>query len=140
MSFNQLSAANLKEIFTEARLPLQAFLLKHSHERERAFFVSTTKKLWSKEAASKVQPDDLRILIPAFTVSELTAAFPIGFLLYLPFIAINLIVSNILLAMGVKAGLASFILVVYMGFLFVFFQDSFLKTEQILGLLRRVVS
>jgi type III secretion protein R len=40
------------------------------------------------------------ILIPSFVVSELTAAFQIGFLLYLPFIAIDMIVSNILLAMG----------------------------------------
>ena len=40
------------------------------------------------------------MLVPAFTVSELTAAFEIGFLIYLPFIAIDLIVSNILLAMG----------------------------------------
>jgi type III secretion protein R len=40
------------------------------------------------------------VLIPAFLVSELTAAFQIGFLLYLPFVIIDLIVSNILLAMG----------------------------------------
>ena len=40
------------------------------------------------------------ILLPAFTVSELTRAFQVGFLVYLPFIVIDLIVSNILLAMG----------------------------------------
>ena len=40
------------------------------------------------------------VLAPAFTVSELTEAFQIGFLIYLPFIAIDIIVSNILLAMG----------------------------------------
>ena len=40
------------------------------------------------------------MLLPAFTISELTAAFEIGFLLYLPFIVVDLIVSNILLAMG----------------------------------------
>ena len=44
--------------------------------------------------------DDFIILIPSFTVSELTSAFQIGFLLYLPFIVIDLVVSNILLAMG----------------------------------------
>ena len=44
--------------------------------------------------------EDLIVLIPAFTVSELTTAFQIGFLLYLPFVAIDLIISNILLAMG----------------------------------------
>ena len=40
------------------------------------------------------------VLVPAFTVSELTEAFQIGFLIYLPFIAIDIIVSNILLSMG----------------------------------------
>jgi len=40
------------------------------------------------------------VLLPAFTVSELTSAFKIGFLIYLPFIAIDLIISNILMAMG----------------------------------------
>ena len=44
--------------------------------------------------------DNLLILMPSFTVSELTTAFEIGFLIYLPFIVIDLIVSNILLAMG----------------------------------------
>ena len=44
--------------------------------------------------------DSLLVLIPAFTISELTSAFEVGFLLYLPFIVIDLIISNILLAMG----------------------------------------
>ncbi|MBO0201166.1 SctR family type III secretion system export apparatus subunit VscR, partial [Vibrio alginolyticus] len=48
----------------------------------------------------RLESDSLLLLLPAFTVSELTRAFEIGFLLYLPFIAIDLIVSNILLAMG----------------------------------------
>ena len=47
-----------------------------------------------------MRADDLIVLIPAFVLSELTAAFQIGFLLYLPFVVIDLIVSNILLAMG----------------------------------------
>jgi type III secretion protein R len=47
-----------------------------------------------------VSPRDFVVLVPAFMVSELTAAFEIGFLLFLPFVVIDLIVSNILLAMG----------------------------------------
>ena len=64
------------------------------------FFLNSTQRLWPEEARRDVSSDDLLILVPAFTVSELTKAFEIGFLLYLPFIAIDLIVSNILLAMG----------------------------------------
>jgi type III secretion protein R len=47
-----------------------------------------------------VDPQSFAVLLPAFTVSELTRAFQIGFLVYLPFIVIDLIISNILLAMG----------------------------------------
>ena len=64
------------------------------------FFLDTTRRLWSREAGLAVNRDSFLILVPAFTVSELTSAFQIGFLLYLTFIAIDLIVSNILLAMG----------------------------------------
>ena len=47
-----------------------------------------------------MDPESFHILVPSFCVSELTKAFQIGFLVYLPFIAIDIIVSNILLAMG----------------------------------------
>jgi type III secretion protein R len=80
--------------------PLRIFLKKHGSERERQFFHRSAFKLWPKEQAESLSPDSLMVLVPAFTVSELTSAFQIGFLLYLPFIAIDLIVSNVLLAMG----------------------------------------
>ena len=48
----------------------------------------------------EIDADSLYILLPSFCVSELTKAFQIGFLVYLPFIAIDIVVSNILLAMG----------------------------------------
>lgn len=80
--------------------PFKAFMLKHTHKRERQFFFHSAKKLWPPERSKDVTDEDLLILVPAFTVSELISAFQIGFLIYLPFIAIDLIVSNILLAMG----------------------------------------
>jgi len=83
-----------------AREPFRQYLAKYTEQRQRAFFFNSTRKLWPPEVRDQVTSDDLAILIPAFTVSELTRAFEIGFLLYLPFIAIDLIVSNILLAMG----------------------------------------
>jgi len=49
---------------------------------------------------AEVDPKSYFVLLPSFCVSELTKAFQIGFLVYLPFIAIDIIVSNILLAMG----------------------------------------
>ena len=80
--------------------PLRAFMLKNSRPEQRDFFVRTARQLWGETQARDLQQDNLIVLIPAFLVSELTAAFQIGFLLYLPFVIIDLIVSNILLAMG----------------------------------------
>jgi type III secretion protein R len=98
-----LSGKDFQEITRaadQAKKPLKEFLIKHAKNNERQFFVKTAKALWPKKKARELKSDDMIVLIPAFTVSELTEAFQIGFLLYLPFVAIDLIVSNILLAMG----------------------------------------
>jgi len=80
--------------------PMRAFMLRNSKPEQRDFFVRTARHLWGEAQARDLREDDLIVLVPAFLVSELTAAFQIGFLLYLPFVIIDLIVSNILLAMG----------------------------------------
>ena len=82
--------------------PFREWLSAHTSDRERAFFVNTAERLWAKDNGDPavVDPESFYILLPAFCVSELTKAFQIGFLVYLPFIAIDIIVSNILLAMG----------------------------------------
>lgn len=95
-----LRAQGLIQAAGAAREPLRAFLDKHAHPREREFFVQTTKSLWPADMARGVGADHLLVLIPAFTVTELTAAFKIGFLLYLGFVVIDLVVANILVALG----------------------------------------
>ncbi|WDE02231.1 type III secretion system export apparatus subunit SctR [Thalassomonas actiniarum] len=94
------SLANLGPVIDKSVIPFKDFLKKHSNERERKFFKVNAEKLWPKAYSDRIDDNSLLILVPAFTVSELTSAFEIGFLLYLPFVAIDLIVSNILLAMG----------------------------------------
>jgi type III secretion protein R len=94
------NVASMRIVADKAKGPLEAFLLKHTSPRDRQFFIKTAVKLWGAERAAKLKDTDLMVLVPAFTVAELTSAFQIGFLIYLPFIAIDLIVSNILLAMG----------------------------------------
>ena len=89
------------EAIGKAAEPFRRFLSEHTAPRERAFFVKTAETLWGKDGEpAVVDPEDFWILLPSFCVSELTKAFQIGFLVYLPFIAIDIIVSNILLAMG----------------------------------------
>lgn len=100
LSSNQLQASSLFQMLSDAREPLRAFLSKHAQPRERDFFVKSAQQLWPAELAQTVTADDLMVLVPAFTVSELTAAFKIGFLLYLAFVIIDLVVANILVALG----------------------------------------
>lgn len=90
------------DIAVKAAEPFRQWLLKQTGDRERAFFIGTAERLWATDddEPAEVDPESLYILIPSFVVSELTKAFQIGFLVYLPFIAIDIIVSNILLAMG----------------------------------------
>lgn len=80
--------------------PLREFMLKHSDRDQRDFFIKSARDLWKPEMAAKIKETDFIVLLPAFMVTELTEAFKIGFLLFLPFVVIDLIVSNILLAMG----------------------------------------
>lgn len=80
--------------------PYLEFLHKYTNKPERDFFIKTAHLLWPAEQAGKLDENSVLIVIPAFTVSQLTEAFQIGFLIYLPFIIIDLVVSNILLAMG----------------------------------------
>ena len=83
-----------------AKEPLRAFLLKHSDARERAFFLGTQRRIGGPDRASDVTERDFIVVIPAFVVKELRIAFQIGFLIFLPFLVIDMVISNILLAMG----------------------------------------
>ncbi len=80
--------------------PMREFMFKHSDPRQRDFFVRTARELWGKELSAGLKEKDFIVLVPSFMVTELTEAFQIGFLLFLPFVVIDLVVSNVLLAMG----------------------------------------
>jgi type III secretion protein R len=83
-----------------AKEPLREFLIKHSPPRERAFFLKTAQKTLTPDKAGQLTERDFIVIVPAFTVSELSTAFQIGFLIFLPFLVIDLVISNILMAMG----------------------------------------
>jgi type III secretion protein R len=80
--------------------PLREFMFRHSDQHQRDFFVRTAGTLWGPAMTADLTEKDYVVLIPAFMVTELTEAFEIGFLIFLPFVIIDLIVSNILLSMG----------------------------------------
>ena len=80
--------------------PVKAHLMRYAKPAEREFFLSATARIWPESYRANVKDDDFVVLLPAFVSSELTRAFEIGFLLFLPFLIIDVIVSNILMAMG----------------------------------------
>ncbi|HMN83383.1 MAG TPA: type III secretion system export apparatus subunit SctR [Burkholderiaceae bacterium] len=83
-----------------AKEPLRDFLIKHSRPVERSFFFRTAQRSVSPQVAATLTDRDFLVVIPAFTVSELAVAFEIGFLIFLPFLVIDLVISNVLMAMG----------------------------------------
>ena len=99
--------------------PIRAFMLSHARLEDRAFFMEATTAVWGEELSRNASNDSLPVLIPAFLVSELTRAFEIGFLLYLPFLAIDLIVSAVLMSLGMMMVSPILIAVPFKLFLFV---------------------
>ena len=84
------------------REPMRDFLKNNSSEKEKARFLVVAKNARPEAERAKVGDADLSVLVPAFVVTELTAAFAIGFLIYLPFLVIDLVVANVLLALGMQ--------------------------------------
>ncbi len=84
------------------REPMREFLKNNASEKERARFLLVAKNARPEAERAKVTGEDLTVLVPAFVVTELTEAFAVGFLLYLPFLVIDLVVANVLLALGMQ--------------------------------------
>jgi type III secretion protein R len=80
--------------------PLRNFLKRNTDMPVLLALKGSAQRMWPAEFHSMLDEDSLLLVLPAFVLTELTEAFKIGFLLYLPFVIIDLIISNILLAMG----------------------------------------
>lgn len=83
-----------------AKEPMRDFLLKHADRRDRATFHGLALRMRTAEERAGITDADLMVLVPAFVTSELRRAFEIGFLLFLPFLVLDLVISNVLLALG----------------------------------------
>jgi flagellar biosynthetic protein FliP len=84
------------EAVTRALAPLRAYMLRHTRERDLALFIRIS------NAPRPQTPDDVATtaLVPAYMISELKTAFQIGFVLFIPFLVIDMAVSSVLLSMG----------------------------------------
>ncbi|PCI42484.1 MAG: flagellar biosynthetic protein FliP [Rhodospirillaceae bacterium] len=84
------------QAFTRAIVPFETFMMTHVRERDLALFVDM-----AKLTDAQVQENmPMRVLIPAFMISELKRAFEIGFLMFVPFLIIDMVVASVLMAMG----------------------------------------
>lgn len=103
----QIEAEEVDPSFTEmvelagrAGEPLRAFLLRHADPEERSLLYELAVEMRPEEQRDSVTDEDFAIIIPAFVLTELEEAFTIGFILFVPFIIVDLVVANILLSLG----------------------------------------
>lgn len=87
---------NIMQAADRAAVPMRTFMLKQTREADLAMFAGVAK-------VNKIEkPEDtpMRVLIPAFVISELKTAFQIAFILFIPFLVIDMVVASILMSMG----------------------------------------
>lgn len=85
-----------EEALNKAATPLKEFMLKQTREKDLALFL----KIAKAERPEKPMDLSLRVVVPAFAIGELKRAFEIGFLIFLPFLVIDMVVASVLLSMG----------------------------------------
>jgi type III secretion protein R len=102
--FSEASVKSLFDAAERGREPLRKFLSRHSHPQDRTLFMELAARLERQSApeapAPAIERDGFQVLVPSFATSQLKEAFQIGFLVFVPFIVIDMVVANILLAMG----------------------------------------
>lgn len=100
--FSEMSVKTIFEAAKRGREPLRAFLERHAAERDRKMFLGLAQRMAVRNGndPQEILVTDFRIVVPSFVTSQLTEAFKIGFLLFIPFLVIDMVVSNILQAMG----------------------------------------
>ncbi len=83
--------------------PLRTFLVHNAGERERGLFLDLARQARPEAQRAALADTDLLVAAPAFIVTELSEAFQLGFLIYLPFLIVDLVIANVLTALGLSA-------------------------------------
>ncbi|MGD6793734.1 flagellar type III secretion system pore protein FliP [Metabacillus indicus] len=86
----------LEEAYDKASLPLKEFMSKHTRQKDLALFLQYA----NLEKPKSVEDIPLTALVPAFAISEIKTAFQIGFMIFIPFLVIDMVVASILMSMG----------------------------------------
>ncbi len=94
------SSAYVIAIANEAKEPMREFLKRNSSIKHQTLFYRMAYRYLPEQHRETLKPDEFMVLVPSFITSQLKDAFEIGVLIYIPFFVIDLVTSNILLAMG----------------------------------------
>lgn len=94
------SSTYILNVASSVKDPLKDFLKKNSLIKHQGLFYRMAYRTLPEANRESIKPDDLMVLVPSFITSQLKDAFEIGVLIYIPFFVIDLVTSNILLAMG----------------------------------------
>jgi len=89
-------AISFEQAVDRAQAPMRSFMLKQTRQSDFALFA----RLAKLDASVSAETAPMRVLIPAFVTSELKSAFQIGFLIFIPFLVIDMVVSSILMSLG----------------------------------------
>ncbi|MCD5322696.1 MULTISPECIES: flagellar type III secretion system pore protein FliP [Pontibacillus] len=87
---------SLEEAYENASVPMKSFMAKHTREKDLALFMNYAQM----EKPETVQDIPLTTMVPAFAISELKTAFQMGFMIFVPFLVIDMAVASILMSMG----------------------------------------
>jgi type III secretion protein R len=100
--FSEMSVSELLEASKRGKEPLRKFLLVHADPAHQKLFFDLSQRMAVKNGndPAAITPDEFRVIVPAFVTTQLTEAFQIGFFIFIPFLIIDMVVANILQAMG----------------------------------------
>lgn len=118
----------LDEAYENATQPIKEFMASHTRQKDLALFLSYT----DAERPETIQDIPLSALVPAFAISELKTAFQIGFMIFIPFLIIDMAVASILMSMGMMMLPPVMISLPFKILLFVLVDGWYLITHSIL--------
>lgn len=131
-SFVNFTAEQAMIVGRQAQEPMRAFLMKHAHLKDRDMFYKLAWRMRKPVDRADLTDRDFSIVVPAFVISELKEAFQIGFILFVPFLVIDMVVSNILMALGMQMLSPTTISLPFKILLFVLVDGWYLITKGLL--------
>ncbi len=102
LDLNKIDVDLVVKLAEEGNLPIKNFLTHHAHLKDRDMFYKLAWRMRQPRDRAMLTDNDYSIIVPAFVISELKEAFQIGFILFVPFLVIDMVVANILMALGMQ--------------------------------------